>query len=487
MIFPAKSGVACVLGLTLLPLTIVPVAAADELAWPPLTAQTRPWAWWWWHGSAVDETNIAHELQRFHDAGLGGVQITTIYGTKGADARDIPYLTPRWLAMMGSTVDQAHRLGLGVDMSLGSGWCFGGPTVSDRDANASVVVKTYTVAAGGTVFGKFNRDSTQALVAFAPDGLAIELTDRISANGEVNWIAPANAGQTSRLPGERDSASMAAGSNSAAAAARAGKTPALPSWTIYAISQKPSGQKVKRPAVGGEGWMLNPAYAQSVRDWLPWFDQALANYTGAKPEAVFQDSYEYRTDWAPDFFAQFEKLRGYKLQTELPALFAEDSRITDHASRPPDPDHIARVKYDYRRTISDIMADQSEPAWIDWAHKNGFPGPRHARQLAGFVRRRGHARNRDVPQRPQHSDFQVRLVRRAYAGPSADGRGNRHLAQGTLHRDARRPEISRRRHVSIRREPHFLPRRLLFAGRRGLAGLAVLCLHGNEPAQFHLA
>ena len=74
----------------------VPARAADELSWPPITAQTRPWAWWWWHGSAVDETNIAHELQRFHDAGLGGVQITTIYGVKGAEARDIPYLSPGW-------------------------------------------------------------------------------------------------------------------------------------------------------------------------------------------------------------------------------------------------------------------------------------------------------------------------------------------------------------------------------------------------------
>ncbi len=76
---------------------------------------------------------------------------------------------------------------------------------------------------------------------------------------------------------------------------------------------------------------------------------------------MFQDSYEYRTDWAPDFFAQFEKRRGYKLQNELPALFGD---ATD--------DHAARVKYDYRLTISDITAEQSEPAWIDWAHRNGF-------------------------------------------------------------------------------------------------------------------
>src|SRR5215472_219612 len=74
-------------------------AAGDAQTWPEITSQAWPWAWWWWHGSAVDETNISHELQRFHDAGLGGVQITSIYGTKGAEAREIPYLSPRWLDM----------------------------------------------------------------------------------------------------------------------------------------------------------------------------------------------------------------------------------------------------------------------------------------------------------------------------------------------------------------------------------------------------
>src|SRR5579863_1048750 len=91
------------LGLIILGTTAFPAIANDSLAWPPITAQARPWAWWWWHGSAVDETNIAHELQRFHDACLGGVQITSIYGVKGTEAREIPYLSPRWLAMMGYT------------------------------------------------------------------------------------------------------------------------------------------------------------------------------------------------------------------------------------------------------------------------------------------------------------------------------------------------------------------------------------------------
>ncbi|HEU6447597.1 MAG TPA: glycosyl hydrolase [Verrucomicrobiae bacterium] len=304
---------------------IFSAAAADDLSWPQITSENRPWTWWWWHGSAVDQTNIAHELQRFHDAGLGGAQITAIYGVKGAESRDIQYLSPEWLQMMGYTVDDAKRLGMGVTMTLGSGWCFGGPTVSDKDANALVVAKTFEVKGGGQLTEKFNRDSTQSLMAFPEKGEPVELTDRIAADGSVNWTAPAG------------------------------------SWTIYAISQKPSGQKVKRPGPGGEGWMLNPLYPQAMTDWLKWFDGALADYHGSRPLAVFQDSYEYRTDWAPDFLAQFEKRRGYKLQNELPALFGTNND-----------EHTARVKYDYRRTVSEIMAEESEPAWVDWAHAHGF-------------------------------------------------------------------------------------------------------------------
>jgi hypothetical protein len=298
---------------------------ADELAWPPVTAQTRPWVWWWWPGSAVDTTNIARQLRLFQEAGLGGVQITPIYGAKDWESRYLPYLGRQWMQMMNYTAGETHRLDMGMDMTLGTGWCFGGPTVSNQDANASVVVKTLSVAGGGRLEEKFDRASTQALMAFSAQGQSIDLTVKISAAGEVNWIAPAGT------------------------------------WTVYAISQKPSGQKVKRAAPGGAGWMLNPLYPQALRDWLRWFDQALAGYDGSRPQAVFQDSYEYRTDWAPDFFAQFEKFRGYKLQTELPALFG-DGRD----------DHTARVKYDYRRTVSDILAEQSEPVWIDWAHRHGF-------------------------------------------------------------------------------------------------------------------
>ncbi len=331
--------VACALGAALLLTTHLPAVAADDpFAWPPITAQTKPWAYNWWMGSAVDKTNLTKELERYAAAGLGGIHIIPIYGAKGFESKYINYLSPEWMEMMGWAVSEAHRLGMGVDMTTGSGWCFGGPQVTDEDANASVVVKTYAVVSGQKVNGKFSRNATQALVAFSSDGKSVELTDKISAGGELDWTVPNDA----------------------------------TNWTVYAISQKPSGQKVKRAGPGGEGWMLNLIYGHAMDDYLKPYTAAFANYHGPKPRAQYHDSYEYRSDWSPDFFAEFAKRRGYKLQDELPALFPNSTLQPFNNSRFNDPDHRARVLCDYRQTVSEIMAEESMPAWTKWAHAEGF-------------------------------------------------------------------------------------------------------------------
>jgi hypothetical protein len=59
--------------------------------------------------------------------------------------------------------------------------------------------------------------------------------------------------------------------------------------------------------------------------------------------------------------AQFERRRGYRLQDELPALFGE-------AANP----ERARVKSDYRETLSDMMIQDAMPVWVRWAHDHGF-------------------------------------------------------------------------------------------------------------------
>jgi hypothetical protein len=299
-------------------------AAEDPFEWPPITAQQKPWAFNWWMGSAVDKTNLTHELERYAAAGLGGIHIIPIYGARGFEDKYIDYLSPKWMEMMGWAVSEAHRLGMGVDMTTGSGWCFGGPQVTDEDANASVVVRVIEVEKDKPFQMPADLKGVQALVVFSPGGKVHDLTTLVgNPTKDFDW---------SPTLGDK----------------------------IYLISQKPSGQKVKRPGPGGEGWMLNLIYPPAMDDFLKPYTAAFVAYAGPKPRAQYHDSYEYRSDWSPTFFADFEKRRGYKLQTQLPALFSKE-----------DNDHANRVKCDYRQTVSELIAD-SLTKWVNWSHEHGF-------------------------------------------------------------------------------------------------------------------
>jgi hypothetical protein len=107
-------------------------------AWPEITQTAKPWTRWWWPGSAVDRAGITHQLEQFAAAGIGGVEITPIYGARGAEAKYLEFLSPRWMEMLEFTTAEARRLGLGVDMATGTGWPFGGPEVSPADGSSQL-------------------------------------------------------------------------------------------------------------------------------------------------------------------------------------------------------------------------------------------------------------------------------------------------------------------------------------------------------------
>jgi hypothetical protein len=119
-------------------LGILQAAASPDLSWPQPTRENKPWTRWWWLGSAVDRTNLTRELEAIAAAGFGGVEITPIYGAKGAEERYLPFLSPSYLAMLAHVGAEAKRLGLGVDMATGTGWPFGGPQVTPANAELKI-------------------------------------------------------------------------------------------------------------------------------------------------------------------------------------------------------------------------------------------------------------------------------------------------------------------------------------------------------------
>ena len=296
-------------------------AADDALSFPPITRVNRPWTRWWWLGSAVDEANLSRLLAQYHDAGIGGVEICPIYGAHGYEDRFIPYLSPKWMAMLAHTTREAQRLDMGVDMTTGTGWPFGGPNVSNDDASAQAILDRMSVAGGAT--SDYPRGRLQCLIAVSDSGQHIDLADRVQ-DGKLRWTAP--QGQ----------------------------------WKIYAILARGPAQKVKRAAPGGEGNVLDPFSTQKLNRYLDRFDQAFKNYDGLMPRGQFHDSYEYyNASWTDQLFDEFKKRRGYDLRDQLPSFFGQGDAET-----------VARVKCDYRETISDLHLDYVRH-WTQWAHSHG--------------------------------------------------------------------------------------------------------------------
>jgi len=309
------------------------LAMGQGLQWPPIQKETRPWTRWWWLGNAVDTPGLAYNLQAMQQAGIGGVEITPIYGTRGFENKFIDFLSPQWMQMLGYTIHESNRLGMTVDMNTGTGWPFGGPGIALEDAAGKVYFKEYTLQAGQSLKEPIKADlkekqppaPLQALMAYSPQGQRLNLTAKVTPAGVLQWTAPAG------------------------------------SWQLVALFNGKTGQKVKRASPGGEGWVMDHFSKRVVTAYLQGFSQAFEKTKAPVPHTFFNDSYEvFGADWSADLLNEFAQRRGYKLEDYLPAFLGHG-----------DPDTVRRVVNDYRVTMSDMLLENFTHNWVSWAHKMG--------------------------------------------------------------------------------------------------------------------
>lgn len=298
-----------------------PASDSPALMWPEPTVSARPWTRWWWHGSAVDQANLTRLLEEYQSVGLGGVEITCIYGVQGNDANNRTYLTEPWFEAIQYAIKEAKRLGMEVDLPAGSGWRMGGPMMTPEHANSRVVIESAEVSAGEVFAKEFGRDTPQAVVAENAEGDRKVLTDLIAENA-VRW------------------------------------QPESGDWTVYTLAYRWSGDRVKRPGPGGAGLNINPYSKRSVQFFLDYFGKVLDRLPGLR--AQFHDSFEYEGDWQPEFLEEFAKRRGYRLEDHLP----------EFAGSGPE-ELVARIRSDYRETLSDLVLDSLVKPWVEWSHQHG--------------------------------------------------------------------------------------------------------------------
>lgn len=327
----------------------------SESPWPNSSNINQPWARWWWMGSAVDKPNLKKSLLDFHNAGIGGVEITPIYGVKGEENNFIDYLSPKWLEMLDYTIHISDSLHMQVDMLLGTGWPYGGSHVTLPNAATKLIVEKYQLKKNETIDKDIVLENTKEkipaellyVVAYGNDGSYVNLTDLLKdKNSKVNDKGIEGNPVSLQNPLKPNKLKW-----------KAKKT----DYTIYAVFSGKTGQQVKRAAPGGSGYTLDHYSEEALNAYVVPFNTAFKGREG-KIRAIFNDSYEvYGTDFTPKFFEEFKNLRGYDLKQQMPLLLNEtDNEIGN------------RIRSDYKQTIADLLLNKFDKPWTVWANSKNF-------------------------------------------------------------------------------------------------------------------
>jgi hypothetical protein len=344
--------------------------SAQEISWPEITRENKPWTRWWWPGSIVTPADLTSAMEKYHDAGLGGMEIAVIYGVKGHEDKFINYLSPKWMDMFTYTLKEAERLNMGIELANASGWPFGGPWVDPPDACKNINYKNYSLKTGESLGEKieFIQQPLVRPVGEKPD--VTKLIDPIGKNDNLQIYALDQIRFEKPLPlktlmAYSDSGQVADLSGNVTGDGKLDWTAPPGNWTLYALFEGWHGKMAERAGPGGEGDVIDHFSGRAINNYLKHFDTIFKEYDIKTLRGYFNDSYEVddasgQANWTNDLFNEFSLRRGYDLRMYLPALFQKD-----------DPDKNARVLSDYRQTLSDLILEKFTVHWTEWAHKQG--------------------------------------------------------------------------------------------------------------------
>ncbi len=366
--------------------------------WPEITKETKPWTRWWWHGNAQTKEGITVEMEAYQKAGLGGLEITPIYGVHGYEDKFVDYLSPQWMELLLHTLKEAERLDLGIDMATGTGWPFGGPWVGMEDACKNLNYKVYELKEGSALKEKiefiqapllravgnqiyevhqsFSADKVDAkgtnkepLMRVDPKKIDIkDLRQPVSANQDLQALALDQvifegplALQT--LMGFDEKGAVINLTDKVGGDGKLNWIAPKGNWKLYAVFEGSHGKMVERAGPGGEGNVIDHFSKEALQHYLNRFDSAFATSDIKSLRAFFNDSYEVDdargvADWTPKLFEEFKRRRGYDLREHLPALFGKD-----------DDEKNNRILCDYRETVSEMLLDNFTLPWTAWAHR----------------------------------------------------------------------------------------------------------------------
>lgn len=341
---------------------------------PPPSAKAR--TWWHWIDGNITQEGITADLEAMKRVGIQEAQIFNV--GQGYPEGPATYLSPQWLELFKHAVTEAKRLGMEIAFHNGPGWSSsGGPWVRPEDAMQTVVWSEVKVK-DGEIFNqklpqpqsKLNYYKDIAVLAFpTPKGnekidnlgdktlsggfvpthlypndkaidqsavidknKIIDLTSKMSADGTLNWTAPAG------------------------------------DWTILRLGHTPNGTENHPGEKGGQGLEIDKLSRKAMDAYWaagikPILDK-VGPLVGSTLNNCLIDSYEVGcNNWTEGFAEEFKKRNQYDILSYLPTLagyYVESGEISE------------RFLFDFRKTLGDMMAQNYYGYFGELCHKAGM-------------------------------------------------------------------------------------------------------------------
>ena len=93
---------------------------------------SKPYTRWWFFGNSVEKESLTSQLEYMKSVGIGGVCIAPVDDKYNIGKHSMDFLSPKYMDILAHISSEAKRLGLSVDMTMGCGWPFGGPWISEE-------------------------------------------------------------------------------------------------------------------------------------------------------------------------------------------------------------------------------------------------------------------------------------------------------------------------------------------------------------------
>lgn len=300
---------------------------------------------WWWYGCCVEKEEIARELDFMKEAGMGGVELQILYPVTPDEAekglRNIPHGSPEFYEVLRYTAEACAQRGMACDLTPGSCWPYGGPTVETEDAQQEAL--PYQLDVHGP--RKFSCDFTTRFagtVCAAVMGrmencvmlpeTVVDITDKFRIKELFGWPWGTELVEIDIPEGD---------------------------WKIcfFVISQHRN--RNGKPSRNAEGLVIDHCSRRATDRFL---NQAVQPILDRAPgiRTLFCDSIEVEGhNWSGVLLEEFQKRRGYDLSKYIYALWGDMGEITPH------------VRYDYFRTMSELTIENFFDPLTDFAHRNG--------------------------------------------------------------------------------------------------------------------